>query len=202
MQNYALKAQSLLHPENYFFNKNLPTLAFNIQKSLQITKSINKEHLKFNLSCSNSKDTIDKVKILISQINKGDFRINLEAYEWGTFYRDLQLGHFDMALMKWVGIVDPDIYRVAFHSHNKAPKGRNRSFYENPLLDKLLEKGRRLGDRSKRKVFYDSAQEIVLRDLVIIPLWHDKAVSIVKKGLKGYTLPDNGDFSTLPLVKK
>ena len=201
MQNYGLKAQSLLHPDSYFFNKALPPLTFDIQKSLQITKDINKKHLKFKLNCSNNKDTVDKAKILINQINKGDFQINLESYEWGTFYRDLQQGHFDIALMKWVGVVDPDIYRVAFHSGNKAPQGRNRSFYENPQLDRLLEQGISLTERKQRKVLYDKIQEIILKDLVILPLWHDKSVTIVKTGLKGYILPDNGDFSTLPLVK-
>ena len=201
MQNYGLKAQSLLHPDSYFFNKALPPLTFDTQKSLQITKGINKKHLKFKLSCSNNKDTVDKAKILINQINKGDFHISLESYEWGTFYRDLQQGHFDIALMKWVGVVDPDIYRVAFHSGNKAPQGRNRSFYENPQLDRLLEQGISLTERKQRKVLYDKIQEIILKDLVILPLWHDKSVTIVKTGLKGYILPDNGDFSTLPLVK-
>ena len=202
MQNYGLKAKSLLHPDSYFFNANLQNLTFDVQKSLEITKNINKEHLKFKLSCSNNKDTVDKVKNLINQINKGDFYISLEAYEWGTFYRDLQQGRFDMALMKWVGIVDPDIYRVAFHSANKAPKGRNRSFYENPQLDQLLEQGVSLIKRKKRKALYGKVQKIILKDLVILPLWHDKSVSIIKAGLEGYTLPDNGDFSTLPLVRK
>ena len=202
LQNYGVKSQSLLHPGSYFFNRNLTPPSFDIQASLEITKTVNKEHLKFKLSCSNNKDTVDKAKILISQINKGNFHLNLEAYEWGTFYRDLQTGHFDMALMKWVGVVDPDIYRIAFHSDHIAPKGRNRSFYSNPSLDSLLERGIFLTDREERKTLYNKVQQIVSKDLVILPLWHDQEVSVIKRGLRGYKLPDNGDFSTLPLVKK
>ena len=83
----------------------------------------------------------------------------------------------------------------------KLPRAETEVF-ENSDLDSLLEKGISLTDRKKRKVLYDRVQTIVLEDLVILPLWHDKAVSIVKKGIKGYTLPDNGDFSTFPFVKK
>lgn len=202
MAGYALKSVSLLPPNNYFFNKQLSLPVFHVQKSLQITKDLNKKDLKFRFSCSNNKDTVDKAKTLISQINKGDFDIRLEAYEWGTFYKDLQQGQFDIALMKWVGVMDPDIYRLAFHSDNLVPRGRNRSFYKNPSLNRLMDQGVSLENLKARKALYNKVQDIISKDFVVIPLWHEKAVSIIKTDLKGYTLPANGDFSTLPLVRK
>lgn len=202
LQDYGLKAVSLLHPGNYFFNSHLITSVFDIQKSLQITKDINEEPLKLKLSCSNNKATVDKARVLISQINKGNFSVRLNSYEWGTFYRDLQNGYFDMALMKWVGIMDPDIYRIAFHSDNQAPKGRNRSFYTNSDLDRMLEEGLSIMNKKRRKALYNKVQKIISENIVILPLWHDKEVSILKTDIKGYTLPDNGDFSTLPDARK
>lgn len=43
LQDYGLKALSLLHPGSYFFNKHLTSPVFSIQKSLQITDSIDKD---------------------------------------------------------------------------------------------------------------------------------------------------------------
>lgn len=202
LQDYGLKAISLLHPGNYFFNKRLTAPVFDIQKSFQTTRNMSGEPVKLKLSCSNNKATVDKAKNLISQINKGNFIIRLNSYEWGAFYKDLQKGYFDMALMKWVGIIDPDIYRIAFHSENQAPKGRNRSFYANSDLDRMLERGLSIMNKKERKALYDKAQKIISEDRVILPLWHDKEVSIIKANIKGYALPDNGDFSTLPDVRK
>ena len=128
--------------------------------------------------------------------------MKLESYEWGVFYRDIQNGRFDAALMKWVGVMDPDIYRVAFHSKNFAPSGRNRSFYANQELDRLLDKAVPILEERRRKAVYDKIQEIVARDVVIIPLWHDQEIAVVKAGVKGYSLPDNGDFSSLPFARK
>ena len=203
LKGYGTAARSLIHPENRFFNKNLPEAVFSVTQSRALTRGTkNSGGVPLRLSCSNNKSSLDKARVLSGQISKGDFDIKLESYEWGVFYRDIQNGRFDIALMKWVGVMDPDIYRVAFHSENFAPSGRNRSFYSHPELDRLLDKAVPILDERRRKTVYDKIQEIVARDVVIIPLWHEKEIAVVKKGVKGYRLPDNGDFSSLPFARK
>jgi len=89
-----------------------------------------------------------------------------------------------------------------FHSENIAPQGRNRSFYANKVLDKLLDQGFTTRDKTKRKQIYDQVQQIIAEDFIVIPLWHDMEVSIVKTNVKNYYLRFNGDFLSLPLAKK
>ena len=192
----------MIQPKNNFFNKQLKPYPYKPKQARQIIKELNLENKSLTLTTTNNQESITKAKILASQMNQSGLKIRIESYEWGTFYKDLNQGNYEMALMKWVGITDPDIYRIAFHSHNQAPKGRNRSFYKNQKLDQLLEKGLTLKNQKMRKKVYDQIQKYIAEDFAIIPLWHNMEVSIVKNNIKNYFVPMNGSFISLEEATK
>lgn len=202
LRNFAVPAKSFIPPESYFFNKNLKAPYFNLQKAKEIIQRRNWKGLSLYLSSSNNQDTVNKARVLASQMNQAGLKVSLRSNEWGTFYKDVGQGAYEMALMKWVGVSDPDIYRVAFHSDNISPKGRNRSFYKNKTLDKLLDQGFRTRDRLERKLIYDQIQDLTAKDFIVIPLWHDMEVSVLKSNIKNYKMRFKGDFLSLPFVIK
>ena len=122
--------------------------------------------------------------------------VQIQSYEWGTFYADVKKGNFQLATMRWVGTVDPDIYRMAFHSREKPP-GRNRGSYANARLDQLLEEGTREEDVAKRKKIFLEVQKIVQDDLAIIPLWYDRQIAVAKKSVKDYQPDQTGEYYPL-----
>ncbi|MCY4321718.1 MAG: ABC transporter substrate-binding protein [Bdellovibrionaceae bacterium] len=126
LYGYASPALSFINPNSYFFNKNLKSFEFNLSKASSLIEQMNLKNLELRLSCSNNSSTVSKARVLASQISKAGLKISLQTNEWGAFYKDVGRGSFDLALMKWVGVVDPDIYRIAFHSENQAPQGRDR----------------------------------------------------------------------------
>ncbi len=203
LHSYAVPARSFINPENYFFNQNIKKPLFDIEAAKNIIRKLGlEEGLRFQLSSSNNQDTINKARVLASQMSQTGIKVSLKSNEWGAFYKDVGQGAYEIALMKWVGVTDPDIYRVAFHSENIAPKGRNRSFYKNKALDQLLEKGFQTRDKDKRKQIYDQIQRLIAQDFIVIPLWHDMEFSVLRANIKNYHLRQNGDFLSLPLVEK
>ena len=202
LQGYAVPASSFINPENYFFNKKIESSVFDLKEAKNIIRELGLQGLRLKLSTSNNQDTVNKARVLASQMSQTGLKITLQSNEWGTFYKDVGRGAYEIALMKWVGIVDPDIYRVAFHSENEAPRGRNRSFYKNDTLDELLEEGLKTRDQTKRKQIYDQIQLIIAQDFVVIPLWHDMELTVLKTNIANYQLRQNGDFLSLPLLKK
>ena len=202
LKGFGLPAGSLIPPQNFFFNKKVENPPFNPEKARGIIRRLGLAGARLSLACSNNPASRNKGTVLTGQLNQTGLKVSLETAEWGVFYDDLSRGQFDMAFLKWVGVQDPDIYNLAFHSENRAPKGRNRSFYSNKTLDGFLEKGLREKNRSERKKIYDRVQDIISRETVVIPLWHNSEIAIVKKGIKNYSLPENGDFSSLPQVIK
>ena len=201
-KNYVVPANSLLHPGHSFFNQNLAPLSHQPQKAQSILKKNNWTHQKIILTTSNNREVVSYARLLASQIRKIGFQVELKSYEWGTFYGDLKRGNFQTALLRWVGAFDPDIYRIAFHSSEIPPKGRNRGSYINKKLDALLDQGRTEQNTEKRKKIYQQVQQIIHQDLPIIPLWHNSQLSMVKNEIKGYFLPANGSYDYLTSITK
>ncbi len=68
----------------------------------------------------------------------------------------------------------------------------NRSFFMDPEVDCLLELGKRTTTRDARALYYHRVQEILARELPILPLWHEDNVAVIARRIEGYeVLPIN-----------
>ena len=76
---------------------------------------------------------MEKGLVIAQQLNATGLNVKLQSFEWGTFYEDVNKGRFQLATMRWIGAMDPDIYRIALHSSEKPP-GRNRGHFYNTRL--------------------------------------------------------------------
>ena len=202
LEGLAKEATSILTPNNPFHAAGLSNIPFDFHKAAENIENMGFKNLSLTLKTSNNRAAIENGRVLVNQLNKAGLNVKMESYEWGTFYNDVKTGNFQLATMRWVGVLDPDIYRLAFHSDEAPPKGRNRGGYINKQLDRMLEEGLYIQDFKKRKGLYADIQKTVLKDLPIIPLWYDEQVAIVNKRVKNYKVAENGDFSPLLYVYK
>jgi peptide/nickel transport system substrate-binding protein len=77
------------------------------------------------------------------------------------------------------------------------PDGDNRGRYNNPELDRLLERGRATLDRTERQRIYREVQRLLAEDLPYIPLWWWKNVIVKKPGLRDFVPYPDGDLISL-----
>ena len=203
LHNMARLASSLLTPENFFFNAKIKATQFKPSHARQILHPLSycKNQI-LSVKSSRSKSAINTVRVIAKGWNQIGLKVKMNSYEWGRFYKDLEAGQFQIAFLQWTGIIDPDIYRVAFHSKEHSPQGRNRGFYTNSSLDNLLNQGLIEMNRQKRKIIYDHVQQIIAEDIAFIPLWHENQIAVVKTNIKYYYLSNLGDFNYLTVVKK
>ena len=202
LKGFALPAYSILSSSSPFFFKNIKKYSYNQKRAKEILKDNKWVGETITITTSNNQAVMSYARILAYQLKQIGFRVKLKSYEWGTFYKDLSKGTFQLALLRWVGVFDPDIYRIALHSSEIPPHGRNRGFYINPRLDSLLEKGRRQHNVKDRQKIYREVQKIIAQDLPIVPLWHNKQVSIVKNNIQDYFLPLDGSYQFLLSISK
>jgi peptide/nickel transport system substrate-binding protein len=198
---HAREATSILAPELPYHNGRLKSVGYDLDSARRLVNEAGVGGQKLILKTSNVPSAIDHGKVLAYQMSRSGLDVQVQSYEWGTFYGDVKRGNFQLATMTWVGIIDPDIYKFAFHSREKPP-GRNRGFYENPALDALLEKGSNELSFTKRKKIFDEVQEIVHNDLAIIPLWYEQRTSIARRTVKNYVPTQTGDYWPLVQAKK
>ncbi|PIT99125.1 MAG: hypothetical protein COT74_08920 [Bdellovibrionales bacterium CG10_big_fil_rev_8_21_14_0_10_45_34] len=201
LSGLALPASGILSPKNPFADEQLQPPTYLPSESKKLVADLDLKNKAFSLKTSNNPQAIENGKVIAAQLESIGLKIELQSFEWGTFYNDIKNGNFQLATMRWVGATDPDIYRLAFHS-KELPPGRNRGSYKNEALDLLLDKGLEIEEEGARKTHYHKVQRIIFEDLPIIPLWYDTLVSVVSIRVDGYVPPLNGDYSPYARVTK
>lgn len=79
---------------------------------------------------------------------------------------------------------DAENYLSVFYSKNPAPPNYTR--YKNEQFDLLFEKALMEENDSIRYKLYQQADQLVMNDAPVIPLWYDKVIWLVQPGLKGF----------------
>lgn len=198
LSGLATKATSILPPNNVFHNSNLKAANFDLERAKALIHMHKLEGKEFVIKTSNTQEVVEIAKVIANQLEKTGLKVSLQSFEWNTFFSDVKSGNFQLAIMRWVGVTDPDIYRQAFHS-KEFPPGRNRGHYSNPLLDKLLDRGLSIQNEVKKIEHYKIVQKIVHEDLPTIPLWYNTQVAILSKRVKNFKPYQNCDL--LPLLE-
>jgi len=121
----------------------------------------------------------------------------VRTYEWGTLFADVRSGNFQLCALAWVGIGDPDLYYLAFHSTMHPPAGYNRGGYASPVMDRLTESGRRELDLERRRAIYARVQRRAARDLPVVPLWWEDRIVVQSRRLRGFEPSPDGDLHGL-----
>ena len=56
--------------------------------------------------------------MLQNQLANIGVKLIIKSLDWGTFFRDIQAGRFQLYGLTWVGIRNPEIYEKIFSSQN------------------------------------------------------------------------------------
>ena len=124
--------------------------------------------------------------------------VEIQTSEINTLFDELRRGNFQIAYGQWVGgNQDPIFYKDLFATSEiptQTRSSRNRSRYSNPELDKLLDEAVNTYDRQKARELYVKIQEIISRDVPVIPLWYQSNVVIARKNVQNIQVNATGDW--------
>jgi ABC-type transport system substrate-binding protein len=79
---------------------------------------------------------------------------------------------------------DAENYLSVFYSKNPAPPNYTR--YKNPAFDAVFEKALAETNDSARYKLYQQADQIMINDAPVVPLWYDVVVHLVQPEVKGF----------------
>jgi peptide/nickel transport system substrate-binding protein len=136
-------------------------------------------------------------EVIAADLAAVGIELSIESYEWATFFDDIAHGDYDLYSLAWIGIRDPDLFRIVFHSAMTPPAGSNRGGFANARMDRLTERGRAEGDPAARRAIYARVQRVAARTLPYVPLWWPKNVVVMSARLEGFTPHPAGDFGAL-----
>ena len=118
--------------------------------------------------------------------------------DWPAFSRLLAEGKAPMFLYSWnADIPDPDNFLYLLF-HSRSP--RNYTGYANPVVDTLLLTARNEQDAQRRVELYRKAEQLVLDDAPVLPMWHYTYERLFQASVKSVEVNGLGD-PYIPLRK-
>jgi peptide/nickel transport system substrate-binding protein len=203
LRDLARPASSVLPPEHWAYDPNVPTYAYDPQHARKLLDQAGyPEHngVRFHLTMKTSTEESTRLlaAVLQQQLANVGIVLDIRTFEFATFYADVQKGAFQIFSLSWIGgNEDPDIFEHIFYSGSFPPKRANRGYYSNPEVDALIDEGRRTVDQQKRKEIYARLQQIVAEDLPYINLWYRDNVLIRSRRVTNVHASHSGNYDFL-----
>lgn len=202
LRGQATAATGLLSPGHWAYESQVRSFPFDPEKARRLLDQAGypmKDGVRFSLTFKATMNELNRTlaEAIQYQLSQVGIAVQIRSYEWGTFYADIKSGNFQLYVLTWVGITNPDYYHYLFHSDSRPPRGANRGGYHNPEVDRLLVVGRQASDRHERKAAYGRMQKIVATELPYVSLWHELRWAAHKARIRGFHLMPGGDFTSL-----
>ncbi len=206
LNGYARPATGLLAPNHWAYEPNVTRYSYDPVAAQRLLDEAgfrdpdgDGPKVRFRLSYKTT--TLDSrrriAEALQSKLGEIGIGLDIQTYEWGTFYDDIRSGNFQLYGLAWVGVSDPDIFYNILSSAMTPPRGDNRGAYANPEIDRLTLLGRRTFDPLERQRIYGEIQKIAAEDLPFIPLWWTDTVVVQDRRLCGFVPAPDGDLLSL-----
>jgi len=202
-RNFAQPAASILPPQSWAYNPDVPKYDFAPEKANKILDDAGypeKDGVRFHLTMKTSTEESTRLlaAVLQQQLRAVGIVLDIRTFEFATFFADVTSGAYQIYSLRWIGSnEDPDIFEYAFHSDNFPPHGANRSYYVNPRIDVLIGQGRSETDLDRRKAIYDEVQTILATDLPYINLWFLDNVLVHTKRVRNIHMNPSGNYDFL-----
>lgn len=154
---------------------------------------------RFRLSLKTSTTEVYRIQAAAIQhdLSRVGIALDVRSSEFQTLSADVLRGNFQMYTLQFVGVTDPDILRLVYHSQQVPPTGLNRVRYKNPDVDRLIEEASAASDEEQRRELYRQAQRRIAEDVPYVALWYKTNVAIFQPDIHGVTLSPIADFTFL-----
>jgi len=134
--------------------------------------------------------------------------VEIETLETVSLLAQLRNGQFQMTAGSWVGGNQDPIFLRDLFATSEIPTqqraGRNRSRYSNRELDRILTEAVTTHpdrDREKALSLYATAQQIVSRDLPMLPLWYPANMAVARSNVDNIKIDASGDWGFVRSLK-
>lgn len=115
--------------------------------------------------------------------------VQLQSQEWKVFIATRNDKNYEVARDGWgADYVDPMTFLDIFQSTS----GQNNTGYNNPEYDKVIAEARAEQDASKRFELLRQAEDMLMEDMPVIPLYYDTVPMGVKSYVKGLNVSPLG----------
>ena len=156
-----------------------------------------KSPIKFQIS-SGSAATRQFAQVIQNNLKVVGIPVEIETLEFNSLLDQLRKGQYQMTTSRWVGGNQDPVFLRDLFATSEIPTqdrgGRNRSRYSNPEFDRIIEEASNTADRDRARTLYVQAQEIISRDLPMMPLWYPANMVVARDSIGNIKVDGSGDW--------
>jgi peptide/nickel transport system substrate-binding protein len=143
---------------------------------------------------SEDPNRIQVVELLVSILRSSGIEARAEITEFPALTQALLAGNYQLALLGWLGLVDPD---RAMYNQLNSKGSQNWEKYNNPQVDALLDEGRQQSNPTDRARIYREVARIIATDLPYYILTYQGYVVAINRRVQGFVPNPTGNFRAL-----
>jgi oligopeptide transport system substrate-binding protein len=122
---------------------------------------------------------------IVNELQQAGIRTQLEVIQKSLLLEQTAKSEALFFRGSWIAdYPDAENYLSVFYSKNPAPPNYTR--YKNPVFDALYEKAMAEKNDSLRMRLYQQADQVVINDAPIIPLWYDMVIHLLQPYVKTF----------------
>lgn len=166
--------------EGVFGYSKMKTTPFNITKAKEIMKN---KKIELTLATLNNDIDLTTAQLIQGYLSNIGILVKIFPLETGSYWKETSEGKYDMFIGNWGAITGDADYGLYPTHHSKGIlSGTNRTFFNNPKVDFMLEKARESNNSEERKNIYKNIQkEIVNNKSEIMLFYRNLNVGLTKK---------------------
>lgn len=161
---------------------------YNPKEAKELVQHYKEENGKLpSLTLVTTQEYADICEFVQSELNKISFPIKVNVVDPGTLRDGKANGKFRFFRANWgADYPDAENFLSLFYSQNFSPNGPNYSHFKSNQFDALYTQSLQITSPEKRIKMYQKMDELVMRELPVIPTFYDQSTSFLRKNVHGY----------------
>ncbi|HSI67573.1 MAG TPA: glutathione ABC transporter substrate-binding protein [Planococcus sp. (in: firmicutes)] len=194
--DFGIPAIGPLAPGIFGYTEDIDAVEFNMDEARALLEEAGMEEGFSTSIWTNDNPQRQSIAVLVQEaLAELNIEVSIEVMEFGTYLDQTAAGEHDMFVLGWsnpTGDADYGMYAL-FHSSQKGNPG-NRSFYENPEVDALLDEGRREADPAVREEIYAEVAQLLTDDAPMAFLLHTEYLNGISDDVTGFSIDTSGIY--------
>ena len=195
-EDYGIAAIGPLAPGIFGYTEDIDAVEYNMDEARALLEEAGMADGFSTSIWTNDNPQRQAMAVLIQEsLAELNIEVEIEVMEFGAYLEQTAAGQHDMFILGWsnpTGDADYGTYAL-FHSSQKGNPG-NRSFYENPDVDALLDEGRREADPAAREEIYAEVAQLLTDDAPMAFLLHTEYLVGIADNVSGFDIDTSGIY--------